>query len=628
MNHWNDIWQIQLREPLWLLLCLQPLLVYHYRRFTTARQLQRYADAALHPWVMYPSSASATTTRTRYRLYIGAWILLCLALAGPRLPLVTPDSKPKQAIDILILFDISRSMSATDVLPNRLQRGLVETYEFIKRAKGNRFGIIVFAARAHIYVPLTWDLTALNFYLRNLPDLVLPTEGSNPLAALDLANQTLANQPLLNNGQANPAAIVLISDGEFSEYAAGSDPALNRTLHSLQVALQSRHIPVYALGVGSVQGTGIRQDDGSWLKDDGIPVVSHLNEDLLKRLASVGNGRYSPAKADDSDWAYLYQSGILRLFPSEITDDPDLVWLELYRYPLLLALLLLFLSLSPIPKRRLIHIGSSVIGGLLLLLPLPRQAYATDLETLAYQAFQANEFSTALKHYTKVAGYRGRLGQGAALYRLKLFNEAKIQFSDAVITAADDSERAAALFNLGNTQFQLGDYASAGQTYQDVLKYEPTHTPAQHNYKSSHTLWLLVQKALADFSVNMAAREELRAGRGPRQENFDNLAISGDMSLSLDSKSNAVVPLPKLPSLTETALQALVNRGLEHVRIVASGRPDQRGLQHLQDLESARLLLHKMQQQQALLWKDVFETEEGFASAQQQPNRIPGVKAW
>ncbi|OQX07418.1 MAG: hypothetical protein BWK73_28040 [Thiothrix lacustris] len=181
------------REPLWLLLTLYPLLLAAWQYFQQRHHAQRYADPHLLPWVQaHPPQHGWQRLISRPALWAMAWVLFAITLAGPRLPQAQPDTLVDAQLDVLVVLDISRSMQATDIAPNRLQRAALELHEFLNTARNSRVGIVVYGARPHLFAPLTSDFAALRFYLQHLETLVLPTQGSNPAAALDFARSELA----------------------------------------------------------------------------------------------------------------------------------------------------------------------------------------------------------------------------------------------------------------------------------------------------------------------------------------------------------------------------------------------------------------------------------------------------
>ena len=328
-----NLWQtLHWREPLWLLLALFPLLLAAWEYFQQRSQAQTYADPHLLPWVQVTASQQGwrklLSTQTLWAI---AWILFAISLAGPRIPQTQPDDLRPAQFDVLVVLDISRSMQATDITPNRLQRAALELHEFLSLAQGSRIGIVVYGARPHLFAPLTNDANAVRFYLQHLESLVLPTHGTDHAAALGFAQQELTARE-----QALPAAVLWITDGDIP---AEQQAALQTRVQALQAA----SIPLYNLGVGTEDGEAIPLPGGKWLEHDGQAVRSRLDSALLQSLTAQSGGAYSAVKDDASDWEMLYTHGIAKAFPVAASDAQQ--WRELYLWTLLLGMVCLWLAI-------------------------------------------------------------------------------------------------------------------------------------------------------------------------------------------------------------------------------------------------------------------------------------------
>ncbi|MEE9302165.1 MAG: VWA domain-containing protein, partial [Thiotrichaceae bacterium] len=199
------------RQPLWLLVALQPLLLWLVVRWLQQHKEVLFADAHLLPWIQVRQKKTVTEQiLSRNSAYGLAWILMALTLAGPRLPDDRLIDHNEINLDVMMVIDLSRSMHATDIQPSRLRRATLEAYEFLSLAKNTRVGIIVYAARAHLFVPLTKDHNALKFYLQDLDSLQLPTKGSNAKAAIQLAKDELQQAE-----KTNLQALLWLTDGDI-----------------------------------------------------------------------------------------------------------------------------------------------------------------------------------------------------------------------------------------------------------------------------------------------------------------------------------------------------------------------------------------------------------------------------
>ncbi len=573
------------REPLWLLVSLFPLFLWLWQILSQRQQSQRYADSALLPWVQ----GGNTHWRNNIRpvLWSLFWVLIAVSLAGPRLPLAqnntqAPDKK------IMLLIDVSRSMHTQDILPSRLERAGLELYEFLQIAKAtnsSRIGIIVYAARPHLLVPPTSDMNALKFYLEKLDTLVLPTRGSEPAAALKMASSILGDK-----SQALPSLVLWLTDGDFP---ASQLTAIKTQLDQLKQANQ----PLYILGIGTEDGEAIPLGKGKWLAYQGKTVRSKLNSAVLQQLAEAGKGRYSSVKDDESDWQTLYQKGIQKAFPSKIRDQKQ-QWQELFMWALFPAVFVLFLLVA-LPRNVLVSV---ILLGFVISLSIPSSSFAAD-KTSALQA-------------------------GIHAYRTQQFDQAIKHFSRAVFDAETDTQRARALYNLGNSYFQQGDYVAATQVFEDSLTYRKNHSSTKQNLALAKTVQAALEQKLALLRRQQLLSEGQNKLDGNRLE-----AIGNDLNWDQDStktsgKSNnkPATGLPTLP-IDQASLKQLVSKGLKRLQQEGASSIHEK-IRRQQSLGEAQIALQEMDDNPAIFWKRLFEIEEGFPGSLKKPKQIPGVQPW
>lgn len=607
MTGWAELVQLHWREPLWLLLAVQPLLVGLLRALRRQRQA-RYAEPSLRPWAVDPSAVGAASWR---RAALGlqwlAWALLAVAAAGPRLPLVVAGEAQADPGTLLVLLDVSPSMQATDIRPQRLRRARIELDELRARAGRLRIGVMVYAGRPHLLAPPTDDADALDFYLDQIEGLVLPTAGSRHAAALEAAGAVLAGT--------EHAALLWMTDGDFDGGGAADDPRLAAAVADLAEA----GVPLFVLGLGTAEGAAVPAADGGWLSVDGRPVVSRQDAGRLQALASRGDGAFSPVRPDDGDWRRLYDAGISAHLPVPGEAEDDILWRELYRWALLPGLLLLLIPplLRARAPRAAPLAGVLLLGALLPWLPLPAQAD----EAGAHAALIAGEYAAAAEQYAGLGGFRGLLGEGVSRYRQQDFDAAMARFGLAVLAAGSDAERALALHNLGNSQFRLGDYAAALASFRDALSYQPARETTRHNLALSEVLLEAVEERLGE-------RLAERAGTGPASRRAaDGLEVGENATVSLADDENAdYLPDPVDP---DALPEVLILRGLERLRLQQDAAGTDPGrLRREQALGIARLRMEALADDQPLLWKTLFELEEGFVSPLEEPARMQGVAPW
>lgn len=193
----------------------------------------------------------------------------------------------RKGVDVIIALDVSKSMLAKDIQPDRLTRSKQLIERMLDKMKNDRVGLVIFAGRAYLQVPLTIDYSAMRMMLQNVrPDLV-PTQGTVISDAIDLSLQSFSKK------EKKYKSLIIISDGEDHDAKAKDKTA----------EAADNGIIVHTVGVGSPQGAPLYDETtkSEKLDEQGQPVISKLNEDELKGIAASGNGTYTLLNnADDA----------------------------------------------------------------------------------------------------------------------------------------------------------------------------------------------------------------------------------------------------------------------------------------------------------------------------------------
>lgn len=451
----GDLLQLQWRNPWWLLLALQPLLVVLLLRLRRRRLLQ-YAEAHLLPWAVSRQTPRGETGWQR-AANVAFWLLLAAALAGPRLPLPasTPGADarlavPRHDLDLSIVLDVSPSMRAQDVSPDRLRRAKLKLLDLARRLRGERLQLIAFSGEAGVLMPPTRDLGLLEHYLDLARPELFEDSGTHLAAALRLV--------LAQREPGRPQAVLLVTDGEASALSGEAGHAALAAAGALKAA----GMPLYVLALGTEQGSTIPQPEDGVVEENGAPVVSRLDAAGFRALAAATGGAFATVTGDDSDLALLYDRGILTLPSAPATADRTRGWHELYPWLLAPALLLWLLRAGLRPHAA--AVAALALAG-------SAQAAGTDPAFDAWQAYRAQDYLLAQQRYASLDGFSARMGEGASAYRRKDYGHAVRQFTAALLLARTPRERADALFNLGNAFYFAGNRTAALDAFQGVLRY-------------------------------------------------------------------------------------------------------------------------------------------------------------
>ncbi len=318
-------------EPAWLLallLCIPVAfwlqLTRHLRRRN--ERIQLYADTHLLPHLLGRSEVASSTQWRRYAYWALLWVLLVLAMAGPRWDF-TDVQLFRPGTNLVVLLDLSRSMEVADVKPSRLARAQQELADLLERSRGIRIGVIGFASIAQVVAPVTEDMNSIRRMLPALDTSLVQLPGSRLVHALDRAGELLAGQPADSVN-----SLLLISDGDFDE------PGLEQRTQ----AFAERGIHVHVLGIGTPKGDAVPGPDGLWISDrSGQPVISALNEPLLKSMAATGGGIYQLADYRQRDTDRILDEVKAQALPGSELNVRTRVWNERSQWLTGLALLLL-----------------------------------------------------------------------------------------------------------------------------------------------------------------------------------------------------------------------------------------------------------------------------------------------
>ena len=220
---------------------------------------------------------------------------LIIGIANPQIGTKMEEVK-REGVDLMIAIDLSNSMLAEDIKPNRLERAKLAISRLIDKLEGDRIGLIVFAGEAYVQLPITTDYSAAKLFLSTVNTNIVPTQGTEIAKAIDLSVESFDMENAQNK------AIIIITDGEsHDEQAIESAQKANELgvfVHTLGMGLsKGGPIPIYNKYGNR---TGYRKDR------DGKTVVSKLNEDLLQKIASAGKGTYVRANNSKAGLSTLF----------------------------------------------------------------------------------------------------------------------------------------------------------------------------------------------------------------------------------------------------------------------------------------------------------------------------------
>jgi len=265
---------------LWAILAVVPLIVIVFLLVQNwkKRKLRQFGNQTIIKRVM--PNVSKSLPIVKFVLYTLAIITLLVGLANLQFGTKLEEVK-REGIDLMICLDVSNSMLAEDLSPNRLERSKRAIYQLIEKLHNDRLGIIVFAGQAYVQLPITTDYSSAKLFLETIGTDIIPTQGTSIGSAINLAMESFD----FENGTSK--SIIVITDGENHE-----DDAKTAATEAA-----SENVTVHTIGMGSEKGGPIPiYKNGAQIdfrKDNaGNTVVTKLNETMLKEIATAGNGSY------------------------------------------------------------------------------------------------------------------------------------------------------------------------------------------------------------------------------------------------------------------------------------------------------------------------------------------------
>lgn len=270
-------------------LAVLPLIIvlFYWARRMRARSLSAYGNPSLLQQLM--PTAGVYKHGVKFVMVFMAIAFVILGTANPQIGTKLEEVK-REGVDILIAVDVSNSMKAEDLKPNRLENAKQEISRMIDKLQNDRIGLIVFAGESYMQLPLTTDYSAARLILSTIDVDVVPVPGTAIGSAIRLATKSFAE------GEKKHKVIVLITDGENHEddaIAAAKDAASEGAI-------------VHTIGMGSSDGAPIPIYQGNaqvgYRKDnDGSVVLTKLDEQGLLEIAEAGGGKFVRASNQQSE---------------------------------------------------------------------------------------------------------------------------------------------------------------------------------------------------------------------------------------------------------------------------------------------------------------------------------------
>jgi len=400
--------------------------------------------------------SNGLTLKRRNGLFFLSSIFLVIALAGPIIKEGTIEIKAKSA-DIMIALDISDSMLAQDVYPNRLKASKQKMIDLLKIASEERIGVIAFAKNSYLVSPLSFDHGAVSFLLKQLNTDSITEKGTDFLSVLNVVNSSIKKE--------SKKYLLLFTDGGDSKD------------FSKEIAFaKEKNIVVFIIGMGTIKGAPIKLNDGSFIKQNGVIIISKLN-DKISDLATKTGGVYIKNVNSTDDIKAMKQEINRISEKKELRSEEINKFIPLFYYPLAFALFILLIATSSFSKQNLPKFLTAFI--LITLLAPMQNAQAGFLDFMelesAKEAYSNGEYEKSQKLYGKYASTTksgdSYYNEGNAFYKQGKFKEAIKSYEKA--TFDEDILKAKKYSNMGNSYVKSQEPKSlekAVEMYEKSLK--------------------------------------------------------------------------------------------------------------------------------------------------------------
>ncbi|MDC1255958.1 VWA domain-containing protein [bacterium] len=393
-------------------------------------------------------------------------LLSIVALAGPTWKKL-PQPVYQVAQGSVMIMDMSYSMYATDLTPNRLTRSRYKAIDLLNTLTEGDIGLIAYAGDAFVISPLTEDVNNIKLLLPSLTPDLMPELGSNPLSAL-----TLAHEMLKNAGHV---------EGNIYWFTDGID---NEDIQDINDWSQEHPYSLNIMGVGTTAGAPIKLTNGELMKDDtGAIIIPKLPQAALHGVVKKARGNYVKLSNSDDDIAKLTHQAIdIKTDKKNESENSGDQWQEFGPYLLLLILPLVLgyfrrgVLLAILPVMFLITPSKSVYAANAGtdLNAKPGSGLASVWQDLWQTKDQQGQKSYNAKEYQNAAEqFKDPLWQGSAHYQAGNYEEALSSFQQ--------SESAQALYNQGNALAQLQQLDQAIEAYDAAIAKAPNHQDAKAN---------------------------------------------------------------------------------------------------------------------------------------------------
>jgi tetratricopeptide (TPR) repeat protein len=549
-----------------LILLLLPVLagLYVFYLYWRKRNIRKFGNPELISTLM--PDFSQFRKNLKFILLLLASLSIILAIAGPQFGSKLTEMK-REGVEIIVALDISNSMLAEDIKPNRLERAKQELSLLLDRLNNDRIGLIIFAGEAYTQIPITNDYLSAKMFLSGINTQMITKQGTDIGAAIHLALRSFDSR-----SQAGKA-IVIISDGENHE--GGVSEAINKA--------NKMGIKIFTVGMGTNQGGRIPVSNSPFNRDfhrdrEGNFVVTRMNEAMLMEIASNGGGEYYRASMPNMGMNTMIARlnsmnkaiGEYKVFSEFEEQFPVMIWFALG--VLLLEYLLLERKNKWLKNILLFNKKNGMVMKSILLILMAAFAVNANSQTerkyirKGNGAYDDGQYQQAEIEYRKALEKVPLSGKadynlGNALYKQKQYDAAATKYAALAEKGKDKQDLNRYYYNLGNALFDSRKYKESVDAYKNALRNDPRDMDAKHNLQIAMKKLMEQQQQNNNDQQNKEGQNKDQQGKDQDSKNQQQKGQSQDKKGDNPQQPQQAQPSPKqiTPQDAERILQALEN---------------------------------------------------------------------
>ncbi len=529
-----------------LALAIIPLMVFFYVLVINNKKkmIAKIGDPILVNQLIRDYSPSKF--RIKFILILASFTIGVIALSNPRKASGTTMVN-HSGIDVMVVLDVSKSMLADDIKPNRLERAKQFIAKLIDKLPEDRIGIVVFAGRAYLQMPLTSDHSAAKMYLSSASTDVVPTQGTVIGDALKMSYAAF------NTLEKKYKAVILVTDGEDHDENA----------IKITKAMAEEGVMINTIGIGSPDGTTIIDPVTNETKMDaaGNPVITKLNEEELKSIAINGNGLYQRFTNTDEVVNNLDKQ-LSGLGQRAISENSLVNYYNFFPWLLALVLILLLTEffITEIKKqtksKKIVIKKEVIVLAALVLIPFFIIAQNNNLLIKkGNDAYNKKEYEVAAENYKVAAdndpaNESAQYNLGNALYKKGNGEEALVAYDAALKNSKSKNNQSATWYNKGVSLQNNKKLPESIDAYKHALRLNPADEEARFNLQKA-----LQQQQRQQQQKHKEDKDKKKPKDDPKQK---------DKQKQQEEKDKNEQPMPQPSKMTqkeaEEKLKALLQQ--------------------------------------------------------------------